>query len=139
MGVSLENVTLRIRNNENGKIVFEELGEMLFTHFGISGPLVLSASCHMNGMKHGKYTALIDFKPALVEQTLDKRILSDFSKAQNKDFSNALGALLPSKIIPFMNSVKKEYEESSLYLIIESNFGSENILRSNELLKKIKK
>jgi predicted Rossmann fold flavoprotein len=102
MGVSLKNVTLKIRNNENGKIVFEELGEMLFTHFGISGPLVLSASCHMSGMKPGKYTALVDFKPALDEQTLDKRILSDFSKAQNRDFSNALGALLPSKIIPFM-------------------------------------
>ena len=92
MGVSLKNVTLKIRNNENGKIVFEELGEMLFTHFGISGPLVLSASCHMQNMKSGKYTAIIDFKPALDEQTIDKRILSDFSKAQNKDFSNALGA-----------------------------------------------
>ena len=102
MGVSLKNVTLKIKNNENGKIVFEELGEMLFTHFGISGPLVLSASCHMQNMKSGKYTAQIDFKPALDEQTLDKRILSDFSKAQNKDFSNALGALLPAKIIPFM-------------------------------------
>jgi len=102
MGVSLKNVTLKIKNNENGKIVFEELGEMLFTHFGISGPLVLSASCHMQNMRLGKYTALIDFKPALDEQTLDKRILSDFSKAKNKDFSNALGALLPSKIIPFM-------------------------------------
>ena len=102
MGVSLKNVTLKIRNNENGKIVFEELGEMLFTHFGISGPLVLSASCHMQNMRSGKYTALIDFKPALDEQMLDKRILSDFSKTQNKDFSNALGALLPAKIIPFM-------------------------------------
>ena len=131
MGVSLKNVTLKIKNNENGKIVFEELGEMLFTHFGISGPLVLSASCHMNGMKHGKYTALVDFKPALDEQTLDKRILSDFSKAQNKDFSNALGALLPSKIIPFMiresgispdqkvNSITKE-QRASLVRVLKS-------------------
>ena len=105
MGVSLKNVTLKIKNNDTGKIVFEELGEMLFTHFGLSGPLVLSASCHMNNMREGKYTALVDFKPALDIKTLDKRILSDFSKQQNKDFSNALGGLLPSKIIPYM--VKK--------------------------------
>lgn len=102
MGVSLKNVTLKIRNNENGKIVFEELGEMLFTHFGISGPLTLSASCHMKDMKSGKYSAVIDFKPALDRDTLNNRVLSDFSKQLNKDFQNSLGGLLPSKIIPFM-------------------------------------
>ena len=102
MGVSLKNVTLKIRNNENGKIVFEELGEMLFTHFGISGPLTLSASCHMKDMKKGKYSAIIDFKPALDRDTLNNRVLSDFSKQLNKDFQNSLGGLLPSKIIPFM-------------------------------------
>lgn len=105
MGVSLKNVTLKIRNNDTGKVVFEELGEMLFTHFGLSGPLVLSASCHMNGIREGKYTAFIDFKPALDFKTLDKRILNDFSKQQNRDFQNALGGLLPAKIIPYM--VKK--------------------------------
>lgn len=102
MGVSLKNVVLKIRNNENGKIVFEELGEMLFTHFGISGPLTLSASCHMQNIYKGKYTALIDFKPALDKATLDSRVLSDFKKALNKDFQNSLGGLLPAKIIPFM-------------------------------------
>ena len=102
MGVSLKNVVLKIKNNETGKIVFEELGEMLFTHFGISGPLTLSASCHMKNMAHGKYSAIIDFKPALDRQTLDNRVLSDFSKQLNKDFQNSLGGLLPSKIIPFM-------------------------------------
>ena len=124
MGVSLKNVVLKIRNNENGKIVFEELGEMLFTHFGLTGPLVLSASCHMQGMKRAKYSALIDFKPALDRQTLDNRILSDFSKQLNKDFQNSLGSLLPSKIIPFMvrksgidpqakvNSITKEQRTS---------------------------
>ncbi len=124
MGVSLKNVVLKIRNNENGKIVFEELGEMLFTHFGITGPLVLSASCHMQGLKRGKYSAVIDFKPALDRQTLDSRILSDFSKQLNKDFQNSLGSLLPSKIIPFMirksgidpqskvNSITKEQRSS---------------------------
>lgn len=102
MGVSLKNVTLKIRNNQSGKIVFEEMGEMLFTHFGLSGPLVLSASCHMAKMERGKYSALIDFKPALDEKTLHTRVLSDFSKQLNRDFQNALGGLLPSKIIPFM-------------------------------------
>ena len=102
MGVSLKNVTLKIRNNQSGKLVFEEMGEMLFTHFGLSGPLVLSASCHMAKMEKGKYSAIIDFKPALDIKTLDNRILSDFSKQLNRDFQNALGGLLPSKIIPYM-------------------------------------
>ena len=102
MGLSLKNVTLTVRDNETKKTVFSELGEMLFTHFGISGPLVLSASSHMHDIMAGKYTAYIDFKPALDFETLDKRILSDFSKYINKDFSNSLSSLLPSKIIPFI-------------------------------------
>ncbi|MBO5091572.1 MAG: NAD(P)/FAD-dependent oxidoreductase [Clostridia bacterium] len=105
MGLSLKNVVLKIRNNQTGKIVFEELGEMLFTHFGLSGPLVLSASCHMQKMERGKYSAIIDFKPALDIKTLDNRVLSDFSKALNKDFINSLGGLLPAKIVPYI--VKK--------------------------------
>ena len=124
MGVSLKNVTLKIRNRQSGKIVFEEMGEMLFTHFGISGPLVLSASCHMAKMEKGKYEALVDFKPALDEKTLNARVLSDFSKQLNRDFGNALGGLLPSKIIPFMvrksgidpltkvNAITKEQRQS---------------------------
>ncbi|MBO5338412.1 MAG: NAD(P)/FAD-dependent oxidoreductase [Clostridia bacterium] len=111
MGVSLKNVVLKIKNNETGKTVFEEMGEMLFTHFGISGPLTLSASCHMQKMQKGKYSAIIDFKPALDRQTLDNRVLSDFSKQLNKDFQNSLGGLLPSKIIPFM--IKKSGIEPS--------------------------
>ena len=102
MGLSLKNVTLKIYNRENNKIIFSELGEMMFTHFGITGPLVLSASSHMQGMKKGKYVASIDLKPALDVNELDKRILSDFSKQINRDFSNSLGALLPSKLIPYI-------------------------------------
>ncbi len=102
MGLSLKNVTLTVVNTETNKSVYSELGEMMFTHFGLTGPLVLSASSHMLGMKKGKYKAIIDFKPALDERELDKRILSDFSKQQNKDFQNSLGALLPSKIIPYI-------------------------------------
>ena len=102
MGLSLKNVTLKVKNKENDKIVFEEMGEMLFTHFGISGPLVLSASCHMKNMANDKYSVLIDFKPALDQKTLDQRILNDFSVQKNKDFQNSLGKLLPSKIIPYI-------------------------------------
>ncbi len=99
-GLSLKNVTLTLK--ENGKVVFSELGEMLFTHFGVSGPLVLSASCHMDINKIENYTLSIDLKPGLDEEKLDTRILSDFSKYQNRDFFNSLGDLLPKKMIPVM-------------------------------------
>ncbi len=102
MGLSLKNVTLTITDSESGKCVYSELGEMLFAHFGITGPLVLSASSHMKNMKCSKYVATIDFKPALDDSELDRRVLSDFSKGTNKDFQNSLGALLPSKIIPYI-------------------------------------
>ena len=99
-GLSLKNVTLTLK--ENGKVVFSELGEMLFTHFGVSGPLVLSASCHMDINKIENYTLSIDLKPGLDEEKLDTRILGDFSKYQNRDFFNSLGDLLPKKMIPVM-------------------------------------
>ncbi|MBO5374325.1 MAG: NAD(P)/FAD-dependent oxidoreductase [Clostridia bacterium] len=102
MGLSLKNVTLRITDTETGKLVYTELGEMLFTHFGLSGPLVLSASSHMLNMKSGRYVASIDLKPALDEKELDRRVLHDFSTRTNKDFQNSLGALLPAKIIPYI-------------------------------------
>ena len=102
MGLSLKNVTLKILDMEKNKVVFTELGEMMFTHFGLTGPLVLSASTHMRDMRAGKYMAYIDFKPALDTAELDKRVISDFSKNINRDFSNSLGNLLPSKIIPYI-------------------------------------
>lgn len=98
-GLSLKNVTLKIVDTQNEKSVFEDFGEMMFTHFGITGPLVLSASAHIPDIQKGRYTARIDFKPALDTQTLDVRILSDFQKYQNKDFINAMGDLLPLKAI----------------------------------------
>lgn len=72
---------------------------MLFTHYGLSGPLVLSASAHLTDMCPGRYTLFIDLKPALDEKTLDARLLSDFKKYQNRDFLNALSDLLPQKLI----------------------------------------
>ena len=99
MGLSLRNCTLTLYENGKDKPVYSELGEMLFTHFGLSGPLVLSASAHMYGISKGKYQISIDLKPALSHEKLDERILRDFGEFPNRDFSNALGKLLPSKMI----------------------------------------
>ncbi|MBP0966697.1 MAG: aminoacetone oxidase family FAD-binding enzyme, partial [Oscillospiraceae bacterium] len=82
--------------------VFSELGEMLFTHFGISGPLVLSASCRMDPQQLDSYLLTVDMKPALMPEQLDARILRDFSAQQNKDIVNALRGLLPASMIPVM-------------------------------------
>ena len=98
MGLSLRNVQLTVYENE--KKLYSDFGEMLFTHFGLSGPLVLSASAHMRHFGSKKYRVEIDLKPALDEKTLDKRLLADFDKHKNSDFINALGELLPKKIIP---------------------------------------
>lgn len=97
-GLSLKNVTLTV--TQKGKEIFSELGEMLFTHFGVSGPLVLSASAHIRGLEKGGYMLAIDLKPGLTEEQLDRRILRDFSENQNRDIINSLGALLPRKMIP---------------------------------------
>lgn len=99
-GLSLRNVELNVKN-EKGKIVFREQGELLFTHFGLSGPLVLSASAHMDGSKHS-YTAHIDLKPALDERKLDARLLRDFEERANQDYANALGGLVPRSMIPVL-------------------------------------
>ncbi|MBQ3970098.1 MAG: NAD(P)/FAD-dependent oxidoreductase [Clostridia bacterium] len=98
-GLSLKNVRLKVLNNKN-KEVFSEFGEMLFTHYGLSGPMVLSASSHMSIKKSKDYKFIIDLKPALSEEMLDKRIQKDFEKYINKDIINSLGDLLPKKLIP---------------------------------------
>lgn len=103
MGLSLKNV--RVTVFENGKSIFEDFGEMLFTHFGVSGPLILSASSHMRHFGSKTYRIDIDLKPALDEKTLDKRLLADFDKYKNSDFINALGELLPRKLIPVVIEV----------------------------------
>jgi predicted Rossmann fold flavoprotein len=98
-GLSLRNVRLTAKDLKTGKTVFEEFGEMLFTHYGVTGPLVLSASAHLAPMERGRYELSVDLKPALDEKTLDARLLSDFAKYSNKDFQNALVDLLPQKLI----------------------------------------
>ncbi len=99
MGLSLKNVVLTVTDGKNGKIAYSELGEMLFTHFGVSGPLVLSASCCMSG-DLSRYKMEIDLKPGLSEEQLDARLLRDFEQFRNKAFSNSLSLLLPRKMIP---------------------------------------
>lgn len=99
-GLSLKNVTLSVFEEGKKKPLFSEMGEMLFTHFGISGPLVLSASSHIRYMGKKNYIAFIDLKPALTPEQLDNRILRDFSEFQNKDFANSLDKLLPKSLIP---------------------------------------
>ena len=98
-GLSLKNVSLKIRDVQTSKVVFEDFGEMMFTHFGLTGPMVLSASSHIRDVSQKKYRAEIDLKPALDEKKLDARILSDFAKYTNKNFENALSDLLPAKMI----------------------------------------
>lgn len=99
-GFAPRNVSLRAFENE--KLIYEELGEMLFTHFGVSGPLVLSASAHMRNFDTKAYRLSLDLKPGLREKQLDERILRDFQKYQNRDFANALGDLAGRAMIPIL-------------------------------------
>jgi len=100
-GLALKNVTLTVKNRK-GKVQYQEQGELLFTHFGLSGPLVLSASAHMRDFEKDQYTCIIDMKPALDEQTLDARLVRELSANSNKDMANLLGALVPRMMIPVL-------------------------------------
>ena len=126
-GFSLKNVTLKVYDSKN-KLIYSELGEMMFTHFGVTGPLVLSASAHMRDFKNEKYRLAIDLKPALDEKKLDARILRDFEKFQNREFANALGELAGRTMIPVLiklsgiapetrvNSITREQRRTLLQL-----------------------
>ncbi len=105
-GLSLKNVAIQIRDISANKVIYEDFGEMLFTHFGVSGPTILSASAHLlryknveNLLKEGKIILQIDLKPALSEEKLDARILRDFEKFKNREIKNSLDELLPQKLI----------------------------------------
>ena len=106
-GLSLRNVNIELKNKENNKIIYQDFGEMLFTHFGVSGPTILSSSAHLvryknigELLKNKKIVLSIDFKPALSEEKLDERTLRDFAEFKNKQFKNSLDKLLPQKLIP---------------------------------------
>ena len=126
-GFSLKNVTLSAY--EDDKLIYKELGEMLFTHFGVSGPLVLSASSHMRRFGEAKYQLRIDLKPGLDEKKLDARLLRDFEKYANRDFANSLGDLAGKAMIPVLvrlsgipaetkvNSITREQRHELLRLL----------------------
>ena len=98
-GLTLKNVSIRVFD-QFGREVYTDLGEMLFTHFGISGPIVLSASSHMRDIDKNRYRVVIDLKPGLTEEALDRRIQRDFEKYSRRYFVNSLGELLPRSLIP---------------------------------------
>ena len=113
-GLSLKNVGIKFIDLEKNKSIYEDFGEMLFTHFGVSGPTVLSASAHLlryknidELLKNKKVVLTIDLKPALIEKKLDERILRDFSEEKNKEYKNCLNKLLPKKMIETVIQLSK--------------------------------
>ena len=108
-GLSLRNVSIKIKDIEKNKLIYDDFGEMLFTHFGVSGPIILSGSAHLIRYKNveellnqGKIKLYIDLKPALTEEQLNIRILRDFEKQKNKEYRNSLFELLPKKMINYI-------------------------------------
>ena len=106
-GLSLRNVGIKIINSEKNKLIYEDFGEMLFAHFGVSGPVIISSSAHLvryknieELIKNKKITLCIDLKPALAKEKLDDRIIRDFNELKNKQVKNSLDKLLPQKMIP---------------------------------------
>jgi len=146
-GLSLRNVGIKLKDNSKNKVIYEDFGEMLFTHFGVSGPTILSGSAHLlrykdidNLLKSDKIKLIIDLKPALSEEKLDDRILRDFAEEKNKAFRNSLDKLLPKKMIDVVitlsninpnkkvNEITKKERENLVHLlknfeITISNFG----------------
>lgn len=127
-GLSLKNVAIKIINKDNKKI-YDDFGEMIFTHFGVSGPIILSASRHILDYEYKDVKLLIDLKPALSEEKLDERLRRDFEKFTRKQFKNSLGELLPQKMIPvviklsgilpekFVNQITKEERKKLVQLL----------------------
>lgn len=144
-GLSLRNVGIKLLDKEANKLVYEDFGEMLFTHFGVSGPIVLSSSAHLvrtqnieEKFLNKNISLIIDLKPALNEEKLDERILRDFQEFKNKNYKNSLEKLLPQKLIPVIieksginenkkvNEIKKEERKNLIKLLknLELNIQS---------------
>ena len=100
-GLSLRNVGLQIKTKTD-KVVYQDMGELLFTHFGLSGPIILSASAHLTDYQGAGYRACLDLKPALDRQKLDARLVRDFAERANQNYSNALGGLAPQSMVPVL-------------------------------------
>lgn len=115
-GLSLRNVQVRVLRGK--KVLYEDFGEMLFTHFGVSGPVILSASSYVaDFLEKGELTLCVDLKPALEREQLDKRILRDFEKKKNRQYKNALDELLPSKLIPVVTERSRIPAEKAVHEI----------------------
>lgn len=131
-GLSLRNISVSVMSE--GKKVFEDFGELVFAHYGVSGPVILSASSHLKNISENNYKLVIDLKPALDAETLDKRIIRDFEKFNLKEVGNSLNALLPSKLIPVVlrrwgidkttrcNSVTKEQRKALVDILKNFDF-----------------
>lgn len=133
-GLSLKNVTLSVFQQDKKKPVFKEMGELLFTHKGISGPLGLSSSAFVKNLDKKKYVASIDLKPALTEEQLDKRILKDFNEELNKNYGNSLNKLLPKSLIPVVIALSKIPADTKVNQISrEQRMGLVKILKNFEL------
>lgn len=142
-GLSLKNIRLTLYCG--GKEIYSDMGEMLFTHFGVSGPLVLSASCHMKDT-NARYIMSVDLKPALNEKTLDARLIRDFTKYSNKDFINSLSDLLPAKLIPIIaelsgidfhkkcNEITREERSELRYILKNFEFTAESLRNVEEAI-----
>ena len=137
-GLSLRNVKILIEDIDTSKKIYEDFGEMLFTHFGVSGPIILSGSAHLlkfkdidKKMKDNKIKLIIDLKPALSEEQLDARILRDFSEMKNKHFKNSLDGLLPKKMINTVIEKSEINEEKEV-----NSITKEERLRLVKILKK---
>lgn len=115
-GLSLKNVALSVIRKD-GTVAYTDFGEMMFTHFGVTGPMILSASSMIPDLAPGKYALSLDLKPALSEAELDRRLLSDFSQNLNRDFANSLSALLPAKMIPVVVSLSKIPQNKKVHSI----------------------
>lgn len=123
-GLSLKNVSINLIDKTNNKSIYSDFGEMMFSHFGVTGPVILSSSSRLNKIKdvYGKLKnknikLVIDLKPALTYETLDKRIIRDFEKYINKEFKNALNDLLPQKLIPEVIKLSKIDENIKVHQI----------------------
>ena len=143
-GLSLRNVEIKINDAESNKQIYQDFGEMLFTHFGVSGPIILSGSAHCvryknieELLKNEKIRLSIDLKPALSREKLDERILRDFTEFKNKQYKNSLDKLLPKKLIPLFiertkidtNKKVNEITKQERYKIIELLKNFEVILK----------
>lgn len=146
-GLSLRNAEIKVFDTEKkNKVIYEDFGEMLFTHFGVSGPVILSASAHMRDMKPGRFVISVNLKPALSEEQLDKRLLRDLEKNQNKNFGNSLSELLPQKMIGVViersgippetkcNSITREQRKSLLDTLRDFRFTVNGFRSLNEAI-----